>query len=780
MKTLKKNNISKGSSINSPVPVNKNCDLPPFFNPDYFSHVVVQTIQELYSIPCKLRQDGMVATVVQDNYTDYQLQSSKLNKGVCDNTTWIKVESSGTGGGNLLIFGTMTEANDYISFNHFLKEGQIFYIVENEEYYKYDGQDGLVDPFPYKLEKPSNNGLDNPNYKIPAYLDNQPYWISPSNFGKVKSVNGNSSDSAGNVDIGIDDTLRVNDVTKRVIEFEDGGINLEVIDEEGLLDKRFFAYSIRERGIFQIGTGCGSSKGGWAAPTFFGYGSMKKLNRNNTTKAIGDITAYGWNSLTAFEGGNNGGITSIGSSTLSKFVGTNDPLPTNSYFMTALGVNALSDFLNGSRNTALGGSSGRNLVTGSNNTFTGAASMQDLGEGSNNTAMGYQVAFGLKKGSNNTFIGANLQLSDEEVNDTVIIADGTGKQHFKSDNKGSILPYQTIALINADETGKAIITKEFVDSKISNFKLPTNWESPQQRFSGLVNKSADATYNKTLVVDNNGNMAYNKDVTGVLYNDKSYYLKNRNLRPDLYTPTIGEYAVELVTAQYIIGNNLNGVTGYGSIGIGAHTTVTSGNSVGINATVKKDRRLPSSQNSFDNIGIGCYVEGEETIGMGKYTRIYGNKSVAIGFQNIVGKEEEGEVKYRSNNNVVIGIYNCLTANNSYILGQYLNNINITNCVLLGTANKTKELKLGENNTSISKPVLIVGNGNHANDTSDALIIQKNGLALLPSSTTTDIEADLTNKAIVSKEFLELRLPKPPSTGTYSLKSVDGVVNWVSE
>ena len=85
-----------------------------------------------------------------------------------------------------------------------------------------------------------------------------------------------------------------------------------------------------------------------------------------------------------------------------------------------------------------------------------------------------------------------------------------------------------VALINADETGKAITTKEFVDNKISNFSLPTNWESPQQRFSGLEDKSSDATYNKTLVVDNNGNMAYNKDVTGVLYNGKSYYLKNRN------------------------------------------------------------------------------------------------------------------------------------------------------------------------------------------------------------------------------------------------------------
>ena len=77
MKTLKKNNISQGSSINSPVPVNKDCELPPFFNEDYFGQVVVQTLGELESIPCKLRQDGTVATVVQEAYSDYQLQTSK-------------------------------------------------------------------------------------------------------------------------------------------------------------------------------------------------------------------------------------------------------------------------------------------------------------------------------------------------------------------------------------------------------------------------------------------------------------------------------------------------------------------------------------------------------------------------------------------------------------------------------------------------------------------------------------------------------------------------------
>ena len=93
MKTLKKNNISQGSSINSPVPVNKNCGLPPFFNPDYFGHVVVQTIEELDSIPCKLRQDGMVATVVQDEYSEWQLQSSRTGSGICDNNAWVKISN---------------------------------------------------------------------------------------------------------------------------------------------------------------------------------------------------------------------------------------------------------------------------------------------------------------------------------------------------------------------------------------------------------------------------------------------------------------------------------------------------------------------------------------------------------------------------------------------------------------------------------------------------------------------------------------------------------------
>lgn len=231
MKTLKKNNISKGSSINSPVTVNKNCDLPPFFNTDYFSHVVVQTLEELESIPCKLRQDGMVATVVQEDYSDYQLQTSRTGFGICDNNAWVKISIGDEvfNGNNLFLFQTEEQANEFMGSTQ-SKEGQIIYISDLDSYFKFDGQDGLTDAFPNKLDKPTVQGLDNPNYKIPAYLDGKPYWRSSSDFGKVDTVNGIEPDGNKNVDLGIDDILpkgmpleETLDDNKKVLLYDDRG-----------------------------------------------------------------------------------------------------------------------------------------------------------------------------------------------------------------------------------------------------------------------------------------------------------------------------------------------------------------------------------------------------------------------------------------------------------------------------------------------------------------------------------------------------------------------------
>ena len=46
----------------------------------------------------------------------------------------------------------------------------------------------------------------------------------------------------------------------------------------------------------------------------------------------------------------------------------------------------------------------------------------------------------------------------------------------------------------------------------------------------------------------------------------------------------------------------------------------------------------------------------------------------------------------------------------------------------------------------------------------------------PRLTTTHI--DTNPRSLVTKEYLDLRIPKPPTTGEYTLKSINGVVSWV--
>ena len=44
----------------------------------------------------------------------------------------------------------------------------------------------------------------------------------------------------------------------------------------------------------------------------------------------------------------------------------------------------------------------------------------------------------------------------------------------------------------------------------------------------------------------------------------------------------------------------------------------------------------------------------------------------------------------------------------------------------------------------------------------------------------DYSASYTDRSLVDKAFVDLRVPAPPTTGTFILQSVDGVVNWVSQ
>lgn len=55
--------------------MNKNCK-PNIIIPDKYSVVVVQNIAERNNISCKLRQNGMIAVVVEEEYAQYQIHTS--------------------------------------------------------------------------------------------------------------------------------------------------------------------------------------------------------------------------------------------------------------------------------------------------------------------------------------------------------------------------------------------------------------------------------------------------------------------------------------------------------------------------------------------------------------------------------------------------------------------------------------------------------------------------------------------------------------------------------
>lgn len=82
----------------------KNCK-PNIIIPDKYSVVAVQNITERNDISCKLRQNGMIAIVVEEGYAQYQIQTQEGFYGVCDNNTWAQIETGDKvfDGNNLII-----------------------------------------------------------------------------------------------------------------------------------------------------------------------------------------------------------------------------------------------------------------------------------------------------------------------------------------------------------------------------------------------------------------------------------------------------------------------------------------------------------------------------------------------------------------------------------------------------------------------------------------------------------------------------------------------------
>ena len=169
----------------------KNCNNNKYVNPDYYSVVIVQTLQERDNIPCKLRQNGTIAIVVEEGYAQYQIQTKEGIYSVCNNNAWVQIETGDKvfDGNNLIILNDETHKQEYLQSELAVK-GQMIFFVPEQKYYTYNGI-GLGDPFPNKLDKPLDLTIDPDNKLIPVYgqSGDNPEWLPSNTLGKVESVN---------------------------------------------------------------------------------------------------------------------------------------------------------------------------------------------------------------------------------------------------------------------------------------------------------------------------------------------------------------------------------------------------------------------------------------------------------------------------------------------------------------------------------------------------------------------------------------------------------------
>lgn len=624
---IKKIKIDQESLNCPPESLNKCCKPGPFFNPDYFGHVVVQTLEELNSIPCKLRQDGMVATIVQDNYSEWQIQSSRTGFGICDNQVWVKVSAGDLvyDGGNLFIFETEQDADSYISNSHTTKQGQMLYITELDNYYKFDGQDGYTDPFPNKLEVPTTQGTDETlEYKIPTYVNGKPYWRNATDFGKVDTIDGIEADENKDVKLGAVRKSESNEV--------EAGFDLHQVD--------------------------------------------------------GASISVSTNGLKVFKGG-----------------------ITATFGTTSIYVD--------------------NLVPDA------AYKFQEI-----------------------LFPKRTVKNVEEKV-----------------------YPVTYVNGVKADENGRVDISG-----------VAMNWTNPSQRFSGLVDKSSDVTYNRVLVTNNIGQINYADLLTSEFIkfteNGKvGFALKYRKDNPTFYS-AIGNNAVDLSIQT---ASSRGGASGNDSVAIGSM-----GKSTGVSSTSLGNSNTASGNNSLAagtmNTANGSYslalgylntasqggdnAIGYKNIANGGYATAMGVLSEATGVQSVaMGTSSRAVGRYST----AIGYGVKSSTELSTAIGNVVESYS-HNSIVMGSYNVVKTGQSQTGNPIVpTDDLFVIGNGFKNPTTgiatySNALEIRNNGHTLLPSTTATMIEGNV--KSVITKEYLDIRIPKPPTTGEYTLKSINGVVSWV--
>ena len=456
------NNRLKIDNISNPQKGVTDNSCKEFFNPEYRGSYIVRDFNERDKIPCELRVNGLSVTIIEDFYSKWQLQI-RNNESLCDNDNWVKI-NKGTkiyDGSNLFIFSSVEQSNIYLTTDD-AKEGQLIYITNIDKYYKISDSLALVDPFPEKLDEPEDiTQLEDDDLLIPVYKNGlPPLWKSYSDFGRIHTINNIKADNNKNVNLGIDDILpkgmpleETLDDNKKVLLYDDTG--------------KSYWKSLSEVGKVNSVNGV-----------------LPDVSKNVTLKISNIEDDKGLALLTDLNNEINNRINdynelqlSIGTETSNRITQIND---VEQKIQTEKSERiSEDDILNYKIDTT---------KTELNTNFYAKLSQESTLRQNQDAVLDNKITTEKTDRIN----ADNLKLDKPTTNNTpgyVLLGDGSTAPKSDFGKVDKVMGVSPVANKNVDISGVAM-----------------NWTNAQQRMSSLVSKHNDATFNRILGMDANGNL----------------------------------------------------------------------------------------------------------------------------------------------------------------------------------------------------------------------------------------------------------------------------------
>ena len=404
-----------------------------------------------------------------------------------------------------------------------------------------------------KLNKPSYEGTTE-EYPYLVGIDAEGYSanISIDQVGKLKTVNNQEPDENGNITVNTEVLKKSYGYAIKGKE-ESTGKYFDLTGKTWSLGESAFDFSITNKTDKEYGSDGNLSQVLIGTNLVAKGGGAITLGYSNTAGTQGSVVLGMNNSVTrtVASGNNNSSILSgqmntIVDSNLSTIIGDWNTISNLDRTFVAGTNNDIQVNITGNQdNTNLGILKPySNFITGQNNKISlnenpgklVYPAFSQIGGSSNVISGRYQFVHGYKNEAvsvNEVLFGTRATIQDKTRFDgntldfeSRIFGIGVGygesngvdirRDGFNVYRNGLVtLPTVTNSLIEANT--KALTTKEFVDNKISNFSLPTNWTNASHKFTAIPNKSKVATASEFIVRDSvTKELAYADDIYSAL------------------------------------------------------------------------------------------------------------------------------------------------------------------------------------------------------------------------------------------------------------------------